>query len=328
MWRDDSGLAYCCIDMGRKSLASFAMEPSLQTASPGPVPYHPRYEKVEAAEAESERELIEKVVRIQPKIQAESHGILRGEIRVASDLPPHLAQGMFACGGTYPVVMRFSTYENASTPRGLAVKVIGVSGARLPGSEDDITQDFVMVNSPVLPPEERQVETHILGETFFSTTPYLYGRYMAKFSIVPVSAELRALQKVPLHLEGTPHGLRDATLAFFQQHGADWELHVQLCIDAELMPIENAQVIWPESLCAWLPVARIVAPPQRAWSEARAKAIEESFSFDPWHGLAAHRPLGSINRLRKRAYEASRAFRGSRTGWPIEEPRDLSRFPD
>jgi hypothetical protein len=257
--------------------------------------------------------------------------------------------------------MRFSTSpgdlldDDGSTPRGLAVKVIGVRGDRLRGSEQDVTQDFVMVNSPAFLKEDGssflsrlkrlaassdrdpvlpamvnlggQPKTHILGETFFSTTPYLYGKYMAKFSIVPVSAELRTLQKVPLSLEGKPNGLRDATVAFFRQHGADWELQVQLCIDIERMPIENATVVWPESLCAWLPVARIVVPSQLAWSEARAKAID-GFSFSPWHGLAAHRPLGSINRLRKRAYEASRAFRMSRNGMPIEEPRDLANFPD
>ena len=35
-----------------------------------------------------------------------------------------------------------------STPRGLAVKIIGVDGERLAGSEGDVTQDFVLVNGP------------------------------------------------------------------------------------------------------------------------------------------------------------------------------------
>ena len=36
--------------------------------------------------------------------------------------------------------------DSVSTPRGLAIKVIGVHGVRLPGSEADTTQDFVMLN--------------------------------------------------------------------------------------------------------------------------------------------------------------------------------------
>jgi hypothetical protein len=83
--------------------------------------------------------------------------MLRADIRVLDDLPPVLAQGIFAEPGTWPVVMRLSTVpgdildDSISTPRGLAVKVVGVAGERLKGSEADITQDFVLVNGPVFP---------------------------------------------------------------------------------------------------------------------------------------------------------------------------------
>ncbi|CAI3787750.1 hypothetical protein AHFPHNDE_01419 [Pseudomonas sp. MM227] len=49
--------------------------------------------------------------------------------------------------------MRFSTNpgdlldDKVSTPRGLGLKIVGVQGARLPGSEGDVTQDFVMQNA-------------------------------------------------------------------------------------------------------------------------------------------------------------------------------------
>jgi hypothetical protein len=50
--------------------------------------------------------------------------------------------------------MRFSMLpgdildDSVSTPRGLAIKVIGVEGERLEGSEGDVTQDFVLINVP------------------------------------------------------------------------------------------------------------------------------------------------------------------------------------
>ena len=87
-------------------------------------------------------------------VHAKSHGVLRGTLTVAADLPPALAQGLFAKGGSYETILRFSTLpgdilnDSASTPRGVALKVIGVEGARLPGGEGDVTQDFVMVNGP------------------------------------------------------------------------------------------------------------------------------------------------------------------------------------
>ena len=87
-------------------------------------------------------------------VHAKSHGILEGEFEVFGGLPGPLAQGIFAEPSTYPVVMRFSTIpgdlldDSISTPRGLAIKIIGVEGERLEGSEQDSNQDFVMVNGP------------------------------------------------------------------------------------------------------------------------------------------------------------------------------------
>src|SRR5690606_460950 len=85
---------------------------------------------------------------------AKSHGIVLGELRVHEGLPPALAQGLFARPATYPVVMRLSTIpgdlldDRVSVPRGLALKVVGVEGERLPGSEGEVTQDFLMVDAP------------------------------------------------------------------------------------------------------------------------------------------------------------------------------------
>ena len=73
-------------------------------------------------------------------IHAKSHALLEGELTVPEGLPAELAQGMFSHPGTYPVVLRFSTNpgdildDRVSAPCGLAVKVIGVEGAGLPGS--------------------------------------------------------------------------------------------------------------------------------------------------------------------------------------------------
>ena len=87
-------------------------------------------------------------------VHAKSHGLLEGRLTVLSGLSPMLAQGLFAQPGTFPVIMRFSTNpgdildDSVSTPRGLAIKIIGVKGERLPGSEGRVTQDFVMADAP------------------------------------------------------------------------------------------------------------------------------------------------------------------------------------
>ena len=87
-------------------------------------------------------------------VHAKTHGLIESELEVLSGLPPTLAQGIFAKPGRYPAFMRLSTIpgdlldDSVSLPRGMGLKIVGVPGARLPGSEGDTTQDFVLVNGP------------------------------------------------------------------------------------------------------------------------------------------------------------------------------------
>jgi hypothetical protein len=130
-----------------------------------PIPYDPSVEHFEEDEKQTMADIDATMARIREKtyvdsghalrsVHAKSHGVLRGELDVPVGLPAELAQGLFRRAGRYPVVMRFSTIpgdlldDKVSTPRGLAIKVVGVAGGRLPGSEDEVTQDFVLVNGP------------------------------------------------------------------------------------------------------------------------------------------------------------------------------------
>ena len=87
---------------------------------------------------------------------AKISGVAVGELTVPGDLPPELAQGLFAKGGTHPVVVRFAQgpgeilKDSVSTHRGMAIKVFGVEGEKLPGHAED-TQDFVLATGPVFP---------------------------------------------------------------------------------------------------------------------------------------------------------------------------------
>jgi len=67
--------------------------------------------------------------------------LLEGQIEILDQLPPMLAQGLYATPATYTVAMRVSTIpgdvldDNVSVPRGMALKLIGVPGERLDGSK-------------------------------------------------------------------------------------------------------------------------------------------------------------------------------------------------
>ncbi len=130
-----------------------------------PLRFRPEFEQVPDDEADTTRELIAALRQILETtaedegrglraVHAKGHGLLLGEFEPLPDLPEPLAQGVFALTGARPVVLRFSTNpgdilpDSVSTPRGLAIKILDVPGERLPGSEGDTTQDFVMVNAP------------------------------------------------------------------------------------------------------------------------------------------------------------------------------------
>jgi hypothetical protein len=122
--------------------------------------------------------------------------------------------------------------------------------------------------------------------------------------------------------------LRDEAVKFLETETAEWELCVQVCADVEEMPVANASMEWPEDLSPYVPVARIEARPQYAYSQERRIYLDEKPSFSPWHCPAAHRPLGNIMRARFHACKASTDFRRQANGHEMVEPRSIDELPD
>ena len=160
---------------------------------------------------------------------------------------------------------------------------------------------------------------HPLGETYFSQAPFLYGPYMAKFSLAPVSPALLALESQPL--EPDADAQREALRDFFRtlDGEVEWALRVQLCRDLERMPVADPSVEWPEEASPWQVVARVAVPSQTAWGPD-SQAADDRLAFSPWNALAAHRPLGAINRARRDVMAVSRNLRTRFNGCPIQEP--------
>lgn len=169
--------------------------------------------------------------------------------------------------------------------------------------------------------------THILGETFFTGAALRHGDYVARLALVPVSESLQPLRGASVDI-GNDSALRDAVVDFFRHDGAEYELRAQLRTDAARMPVEDASVDWPEDESPYLPVARLTIPPQEAYSPARRVYADDALSFSPWHTIAAHRPLGSIMRVRRAAYDLSSRDRHERNARPMTEPRSIEEFPD
>lgn len=169
---------------------------------------------------------------------------------------------------------------------------------------------------------------HILGETFYSMGALRYGSYVAKICAAPLSENVRSLTGVAVETDGAPGAYRDKVVEFFANEGAEYELRAQVCRGLETMPVEDASVLWPEEVAPYEGVARLVFPAQDAYSPARRVYGDEVLSFSPWTCLEAHRPLGSIMRIRARAYEASARYRMGMNDRERVEPRGLAEIPD
>ncbi len=169
-------------------------------------------------------------------------------------------------------------------------------------------------------------ETHILGETFYSMAALRYGDYVAKINAVPLSQSLISLigQRVKTD---NPAVLKDLVVDFFRENSAEYELGAQLCTNLERMPVEDAAIRWPEEESPYQAIAKLTIPSQEAYSPERRVYVDEVLSFNSWHCIPEHRPLGSIQRVRIKAYEASSRYRHEMNVAPRIEPTSIDEMP-
>jgi len=73
--------------------------------------------------------------------------------------------------------------------------------------------------------------------------------------------------------------------------------------------IEDASNRWDDGAHPFVAVGRLTIEPQ-VFDEPARNAVCEKLVFNPWQGVAEFRPLGGINRMRLKVYEASVAARG------------------
>ena len=103
------------------------------------------------------------------------------------------------------------------------------------------------------------------------------------------------------------------------------DFSIQLQKDPRKNPVENALYRWHEEQSPLIHIARIEIPSQTFTSEAQ-KQFCENISFNPWHGIEAHRPIGGINRARQVVMKDVSDFRLKMNGVERFEPTGYERF--
>lgn len=148
---------------------------------------------------------------------------------------------------------------------------------------------------------------HILSYTMYSQSAYRYGDYVVKYGLFPTTKlqqDLASSAKITdsSDPEQHSHWLRE----YFMQHDAEYDFRVQLLVSLAQQPVEDSSSMWDETAFPFETVGHVTIPKgQDAFNAARRTFWEENVLLNVWYGLKEHRPLGSINRLRKQIYESS-----------------------
>lgn len=170
-------------------------------------------------------------------------------------------------------------------------------------------------------------ETHILGETFFTQAAIRYGDYVCKLNVAPLSENLKELTGKSIDTSN-PSVLRDLVVEFFKANSAEYKIGIQFCTDLEKMPIEDASVEWSEEISPYRAVGKLVISAQDAYGNERRVFADEVLSFNPWHCLVEHQPLGSIQRVRRPVYDESSEYRHRMNARHRREPATIDELPE
>ncbi len=177
--------------------------------------------------------------------------------------------------------------------------------------------------------------THPLGESFTTVAPLRYGTYVAKIGFAPASDNLKELKNKSIDLDEDYNAFERLIHAFFRKETAVWEVRAQLALAPEpgkdardnKFQIEDVSKPWPADQSPWQTIGTLTVKPQETYSDERQRFVDEQLSFTPWHGLAAHQPLGGIMRSRLKAYEEAAKYRAQRNGHPHVEPKSIDEVP-
>ncbi|MDM0051720.1 hypothetical protein [Variovorax sp. J22R115] len=153
---------------------------------------------------------------------------------------------------------------------------------------------------------------------YFSCVPYLMGEGQAmQYSVWPTTTKRTPIPRLPMR--PPDDYLRNAMVASLAEGDVELDIRLQMQTDPHLMPIENAGVLWPEKLSPRVSVATLRLPRQKFDSPAQME-FAKRLSFNPWHTVPEHRPLGNQSRARKRMYWELSQLRHNMNVVPHYEP--------
>lgn len=102
-----------------------------------------------------------------------------------------------------------------------------------------------------------------------------------------------------------------------------WDFQIQFQTTPE-MSIDDTTIVWNEEESPFFTVGRLSVKHQKG-NSSQENDFEENLSFSPGNGLAVHRPVGAINRLRSIVYPIVADDRHKKRGVKYQEPTVIAK---
>ncbi|MEO8764227.1 MAG: catalase family protein [Ginsengibacter sp.] len=300
------------------------------------------------------------------QIHPKMNGCVKAEFIIEKDLSDDLRVGMFKEPQSFPAWIRFSNGDTKPLPdwkkdiRGFAIKIMNVPGEKIVESKKNGgNHDFILMNTknfvskkvrhffrilkvvtvpykpgtffpkffavlrsvPILAraTKAKIKSNHPFEILYFSTVPFRFGveTKAVKYAVTPSEKnQLVYTDKINKDF------LRANMAATLLQHEISYDFLVQFQTDPVKMPIEDPTVVWNSP---FIKLATIRIPTQDMDTTER-NDFGDNLSFNSWHALPEHRPLGNFNRARKIIYAEMYAFRHKHNKLTDVEPEATSDF--
>ena len=163
---------------------------------------------------------------------------------------------------------------------------------------------------------------NVLLSTYWTMGAVRHGDHIAKVRFAPALASADAVEQRVIDVAADPDAYRRALAMELKQRPFEFELQVQLCMNLDLMPVQDVTVEWMEAFSPFVTVAKVRIPAQDISGDDNLEKMD-ALSFSPWRVTAEHAPLGEIQRVRREVYRRSSITRHRLNSQERREPRTI-----
>ena len=141
------------------------------------------------------------------------------------------------------------------------------------------------------------------SQVYWTRMPFKFGDYAVSFKLCPPPD---VNEKVST---GGSNFMKEDLSRRLKNGDITFDLYIARFINEKETPIEDGTKEWKN----WddEPVARIIIPKQNIDDDSLQEETDR-MRFTPWHTTEDFRPLGSLNRAKKRVYHASQTMRSKK----------------